>query len=1035
MSQVVGDVEPAAVGRLLDGLPQLAGGGLDANALIDRSVRQFSAASPGNASVTAGGRWEPVAGLRLTATPLSGDAHSGERLTLVVPAAEVNANINLPGWLVKILSGLGSVLLGIMAGAICTALLTAVAAVVCGALTGAAIGFVFNLLVSYLTGKNFSDSSVWVEAVVNAVFGALGGGNGGFLWEKYLGPWAAQAAGKVFAKLGGALSTFIEWARSVWGSIVGVGGGTVAAVVVKVGKAIARKFPEVAGRLGLRSLTTQNSLRILPLGDSITFGTGSSTTSSYRATLQEALENQGNRYQFVGSVTSGAMAQPANEGHPGWKVDQISGIEPSTMGSYKPNVVLLDIGTNDVNNANPIGSAPQRLAGLAQKILDDAPGVTLLVGSLIPARDSAAAANMKAFNAQAAGAVTAMQNSGKHVRWVDMAAVQTADLPDGLHPSDIGYEKMSAAWLGGIDSSIADGWIVPPVGQVPGGTSGPPVWLPQGQIASGPGTEPDQPGGLPVGLGAQFEFADLDGNGLADYVQVSADGHVKAWLNQKMTTAGKVQWKAMGTILEIGSQAGVPGERGALSVVVADVNGDKKADVVDVDISNRKAGFWINGLGSDGDWKWSRSDGSLPDGGEPGVQGTFADIDGDGRADYLQVNSDSSVLAWINSGFSSGSLLTISRGKIATGVGVDGRSVRLADLTGDGKVDYVTLRQTDNAIQLWTNGGLNGDGDYIWYPQGVVGTGVTPGTVELGDVNGDKKADYLVVDPQDGSTRAWLNHGAGSAGAGWSWEQIGSIADGIGNQIHLAKLFGTSRADYLDVRPDGSVLAWYNAGLGSAGRIVWVGPTLVASGVGDPGSQVQFADINGDGMADYLDVGEHGQVKAWVNGGPSSGTQRVWFPMGEIASGVAPGQEVRFADVWGTGRADYLVIDPATGAIDDWYNGGVQNGKQIWIPHLKIATGVGESGDNIRVASLWGTGRADYLAVHADSSVDAWRNDGPNSAAQGGWVWVPQGKVATGVGAPGHQIEFADLTGSGRSDYLNIGSNGAIDAWFNAGVK
>jgi hypothetical protein len=29
---------------------------------------------------------------------------------------------------------------------------------------------------------------------------------------------------------------------------------------------------------------------------------------------------------------------------------------------------------------------------------------------------------------------------------------------------------------------------------------------------------------------------------------------------------------------------------------------------------------------------------------------------------------------------------------------------------------------------------------------------------------------------------------------------------------------------------------------------------MVAPGVGDPGSEVQFADINGDGKADYLDI-------------------------------------------------------------------------------------------------------------------------------------------------------------------------------------
>jgi hypothetical protein len=42
--------------------------------------------------------------------------------------------------------------------------------------------------------------------------------------------------------------------------------------------------------------------------------------------------------------------------------------------------------------------------------------------------------------------------------------------------------------------------------------------------------------------------------------------------------------------------------------------------------------------------------------------------------------------------------------------------------------------------------------------------------------------------------------------------------------------------------------------------------------------------------------------------------------------------------------------------------------------------------------------------------------------------------VATGVGAPGSQIQFADLTGSGRDDYLDVNPDGSVQAWFNGGA-
>ena len=60
------------------------------------------------------------------------------------------------------------------------------------------------------------------------------------------------------------------------------------------------------------------AVRIMPLGDSITWGVGSPTTSSYRAPLWTMLTGQ-NRYsaRFTGTQASGTLPAPANEGHSG----------------------------------------------------------------------------------------------------------------------------------------------------------------------------------------------------------------------------------------------------------------------------------------------------------------------------------------------------------------------------------------------------------------------------------------------------------------------------------------------------------------------------------------------------------------------------------------------------------------------------------------------------------------------------------------------------------------------------------------------
>ena len=55
-----------------------------------------------------------------------------------------------------------------------------------------------------------------------------------------------------------------------------------------------------------------------------------------------------------------------------------------------------------------------------------------------------------------------------------------------------------------------------------------------------------------------------------------------------------------------------------------------------------------------------------------------------------------------------------------------------------------------------------------------------------------------------------------------------------------------------------------------------------------------------------------------------------------------------------------------------------------------MATGVGANGSDIKFADLNGDGQADYLWVHADGSVNAWLNlagtgNGPNAIRD---IWV-----------------------------------------------
>jgi lysophospholipase L1-like esterase len=212
----------------------------------------------------------------------------------------------------------------------------------------------------------------------------------------------------------------------------------------------------------------QAALRVMPLGDSITWGVGSSTGNGYRGPLFTTVTGEGYVPDFVGSGRGGTMTDPDNEGHSGWRIDQIAGIADADLARYEPNVVTLMIGTNDLNQNYQVPTAPDRLHALVDRIVADDPGATVLLADLILSTSAPVVQAEPAYNSAVGQIVQAEQAAGRHVSFVDMGALTTADLSDSLHPNDSGYQKMAAAWNKGIQAADAAGWI-----QQPQAVSGP----------------------------------------------------------------------------------------------------------------------------------------------------------------------------------------------------------------------------------------------------------------------------------------------------------------------------------------------------------------------------------------------------------------------------------------------------------------------------------------------------------------------------------------------------------------------------------
>lgn len=228
--------------------------------------------------------------------------------------------------------------------------------------------------------------------------------------------------------------------------------GSIAAVAAVMAactvSAPATAAPSVAAALA--PIDTSQHLRIMPLGDSITAGVGSSTGDSYRWELTKYVTEVG-RYttaDFVGSQTSGQGPDPQNEGHSGWKIYQLAAQAKGWVTTYQPDVVLVHAGINDAR----YGATPEvmrdRMNYLLHEILTASPSVRVVVSEVLPTwngvQSDDASATVQRFNGMLPG-IVAVQ--GPRVSLAKMSAVVPSNLlPDGVHPGDTGYRYMAWTW-------------------------------------------------------------------------------------------------------------------------------------------------------------------------------------------------------------------------------------------------------------------------------------------------------------------------------------------------------------------------------------------------------------------------------------------------------------------------------------------------------------------------------------------------------------------------------------------------------------
>jgi len=384
----------------------------------------------------------------------------------------------------------------------------------------------------------------------------------------------------------------------------------------------------------------------------------------------------------------------------------------------------------------------------------------------------------------------------------------------------------------------------------------------------------------------------------------------------------------------------------------------------------------------------------------------ISDLNADGRLDLVTANAASASISVLL-----GNAAGTFGPKTDFGTGLDPNSVAIADLNADGRPDVVTANADSNANTVSV---LLGNGDGTFGRKTDFGTGSTPGSVAIADLNGDGRPDVVTANigyhGADNTVSVLLGIGDGTFGPRTEYDAGAGltctvVVDRSGSYVSCPGYFLSVAITDLDA--DGRVdVAVVNSNSNRVSVLLGNGDGTLRSMTdfvtGGTPSSVAIGDLNADGTPD-LAVTNYSSSTVSVLPGLGNG---LFGGKTDFATGASP-LSVAIGALDADGRLDLAVVEAA-----------------------HTVSVLVANGNTFRPRSTFHTGANPYSVAIADLDADG-RPDlavagGPTSSGLRGSVSVLRGN---GDGTFGTNAEFAtgisplsvaasDLNADGRADLV-----------------
>ncbi len=202
--------------------------------------------------------------------------------------------------------------------------------------------------------------------------------------------------------------------------------------------------------LSLGSTLLPAQTRIMPLGNSITEGTGTTNLTGYRKPLWGLISQY--NIDFVGNENAGDNSgfDQDHEGHPGKTAAFIRDNLQGWLEQQSPDFVLFHIGTNDISNNRPTQTIISDIEASLDIIWNYRFDTRVFLCAIVPRKDGKDA-QTRALNDEIWKLVLRRRDqNGNLIHFVNQYEAITGDpnwqnnlMWDSLHPNEAGYQLMA----------------------------------------------------------------------------------------------------------------------------------------------------------------------------------------------------------------------------------------------------------------------------------------------------------------------------------------------------------------------------------------------------------------------------------------------------------------------------------------------------------------------------------------------------------------------------------------------------------------